>query len=84
MLNYLTQFTYSELEQGADQFIQKLLGLSPSSNLAQLANGAFVWCSLKNPLEASKIILTIIERNPNPNFFGVFVLCQSLFDIKVS
>ena len=75
--------SFSELESEPDRFINKLLSLNPNSTLAQLANGAFVWHSAKNPLEASKILLAAIEKTPNPNFFGVLILCHCLFDIKV-
>jgi hypothetical protein len=74
---------FSDLENEPERFINKLLSLSPTSTLAQLANGGYVWNSLKKSLEASKILSPIIEKSPNPNFFGVLILCQCLFETKV-
>jgi hypothetical protein len=73
----------SDLEENSDQFISKLLSLSPTSTLAQLARGALTWHRLKNSLEASKMISQILERSTNLNFFGVYILCICLFEIQV-
>ena len=88
LTNFYINFKYfvsffSHLETNPDHFINKLLSLSPTSTLAQLAKGAFTWHRLKNSQEASKLLVPILERTTNPNFFGVFILCTCLFEIQV-
>lgn len=75
-------FESRNLEDNPEVYINKLLSLNPSSTLAQLAKGGYTWLKEKQSLEASKILGPILEKNPNPNFFGVLIMCQCLFEVQ--
>jgi len=63
--------------------IDKLLKLNPTSTLANLAKGGYIWHTHKKFLEASNLLQPIVEKSSNPNFFGLFILISCLFECKV-
>ena len=84
-LEYITDtltFKSEPLEKTIEDHINKLMTLNESSTLAKLANAAFIW-KVKNDLKSScDLLKAIIDGSNNPNFYGLFILCQCYVSLR--
>ena len=69
-------FKSDELEANIKDWIDKLLNINESSNLAKLAIGAYIWKIQANFSTANEIILKVLEDSKSPNFYALFISCQ--------
>jgi superkiller protein 3 len=76
-LEYVTDtldFTSTDLDERALQYVDRLLEKSPNSTLGKLSKGAIKWKE-SDFAGARDILKPVVGGNENPNFYGSYVLC---------
>lgn len=69
-----------EVEENVSSYIDKLLNLTPTSQLAILAKSAVFWTCQKPENARDLLKQHQVEQSSNPNVYGTYILCHCYYD----
>ncbi len=84
-LEYVTDtlnFKNAELEESIETFVFRLKEANEASTLAKLAEAATIWKIQANLSLAKEKLSHILDGSNNPNFYGLYILCQCYISLR--